>query len=157
MSALAKALAVATIAATLLFGQTATVGTIHVTVVDPTEAAIPEAVLEIRDLGTNDTLRAVTQQNGVYTFPNLPFGLYQLTITANGFQREIYECVQVQTGRATEVRAVLRIGGTSETVQVAADATPLLETNSTALATTIDTRQVVQLPIQGRNVFNLAF
>src|SRR5215470_8785253 len=103
-------------------GQTATVGNIHVTVVDPTDAAIPDAVLELRDLGTNEVRRAVTQANGVYTFPNLPFGSYQLTITAKGFLREVYESVQVQTGRATEVRSILKLGGTTETVQVNADA-----------------------------------
>ena len=137
--------------------QTGNVGSIHITVVDPTEAAIPEAVLELRDLGTNETRTAVSQANGAYTFPSLPFGLYQLTITAKGFQREVYQSVQVQTGRATEVRSTLQIGATTETVQVEADATPLIEPTSTTLATTIDTKQVVNLPIQGRNVFNLAF
>ncbi len=132
-------------------------GTISVTVQDPSGAAIPEALMELRDLGTNEVRKAVTLPSGTYTFPGLPFGLYRLTITAKGFQREVFESVQVQTARATEVTAALRLGSATETVEVNAGATPLVETNSTALATTIDTKQVVNLPIQGRNVFNLAF
>ncbi|MBZ5626100.1 MAG: carboxypeptidase-like regulatory domain-containing protein [Acidobacteriia bacterium] len=141
-----------------LSAQTGTTGTITVAVQDdPSASAVPDAVLELRDLGTNDVRKALTQQSGVYTFPNLPFGLYQLTIIAKGFQREVFESVQVQTARATEITATLRLGGATETVRVIADATPLVEVASTVLATTIDTKQVVNLPIQGRNVFNLAF
>jgi hypothetical protein len=141
----------------LLSAQTGNTGAISVTVEDPAGAVIPQAALELRDVGTNEIRRAVTAEAGAYMFPNLPFGIYQLTITASGFQREVYDSVQVQTGRATEVNATLRIGGATETVEVSAGATPLIEANSSAVATTIDTKQVVNLPIQGRNVFNLAF
>src|SRR5437016_2095285 len=72
------------------WGQTGASGTINVTVLDPTGASIPGATLEIKDLGTNDLRRAATQQTGAYTFPNLPFGAYQLTITAAGFQPQVF-------------------------------------------------------------------
>ena len=57
----------------------------------------------------------------------------------------------------TDIRATLQVGGTTEAVQVLSDAAPLVESLSTVLATTIDTKQVVNLPIQGRNVFKLTF
>src|SRR5438445_3447467 len=139
------------------WAQSSAAGTINVTVLDPTGASIPGATLEIKDLGTNDLRRAMTQQTGAYTFPNLPFGTYQLTVTAAGFQQQVFASVQVQTARVTDIRATLQVGGTTEAVQVTGDATPLVETASTVLATTIDTKQVVNLPIQGRNVFKLAF
>jgi hypothetical protein len=144
-------------AASVAQAQTGTTGTISVTVQDPSGAAIPEAVLELRDLGTNALRKGVTQATGTFTFPNLPFGQYQLTVVAKGFQREVYESVQVQTARATEIAATLRVGGTTETVEVLGSAAPLVETASSVIATTVDTKQVVNLPIQGRNVFNLAF
>src|SRR5579864_2062788 len=84
-----------------LFAQTGTTGTVSVNVLDPSGAAIPQAVLELRDLGTNEMRKALTPVTGGFTFPNLPFGLYQLTITARGFQREVFESVQVQTARVT--------------------------------------------------------
>src|SRR5215471_19541508 len=137
--------------------QTGTTGTITVIVQDPSGAIVPDATLELRDKATNTLRTGATQQSGAYTFPNLPFGVYDLSVIAKGFQREVFDSVQVQTGRATEVRAMMKIGGAAETVQVSAEDTSLVETTSTTLATTIDTKQVVDLPIQGRNVFNLAF
>jgi hypothetical protein len=140
-----------------VLAQVGATGTVTITVADPSGAAVPDAVLELRDTATNEIRNAVTPTSGAYTFPNLPFGVYRLTVTAKGFQRELFESVQVQTARVTEVNATLRIGGAAETVEVSASVTPLVETNSSTLATTIDTKQVVNLPIQGRNVFNLAF
>src|SRR5215831_8087552 len=122
--------------------QTGTTGTITVIVQDPSGATVPDATLELRDKGTNTLRTGATQQSGAYTFPNLPFGAYDLTVTAKGFQREVFDSVQVQTGRATEIRAMMKIGGATETVQVNAEETPLVETTSTTLATTIDTKQV---------------
>jgi hypothetical protein len=117
--------------------QTGTTGTITVIVHDLSGAVIPDATLELRDRGTNDVRNGATQQNGAYTFPNLPFGQYQLNVTAKGLQRAVFESVQVQTGRATEIRATMQVGGSTETVQVVADEPPLVETASTVLATTI--------------------
>src|SRR6266704_1090325 len=139
------------------WSQTGTTGTINVTVLDPTGASVPDAGLELRDLGTNEVRRATTQQTGAYIFPNLTFGVYQLTISAAGFQPQVFGSVQVQTARMTDIRATLQVGGTTEAVQVISDAAPLVESLSTVLATTIDTKQVVNLPIQGRNVFKLTF
>ena len=139
-----------------LAGQTGNTGSISVTVEDPTGAVAPDVVLELRDLGTNSIRKGVTTQSGAYTFANLPFGLYQLSTSAKGFQREISDSVQVQTARATEINAALRLGGTTETVEVSG-AAPLRETASSVIATTIDTQQVVNLPIQGRSALNLAF
>ena len=97
-----------------LFGQGGTTGTIAVTVHDPTGAAVPAAELDLIDISTNEARKAQTQQAGEYTFPNLPFGSYRLTINVNGFRREVFESVQVQTARVTEVNATLQLGGTAE-------------------------------------------
>src|ERR1044071_4231681 len=78
---------------------TGTTGSITVIVQDPSGAIIPDAALELRDRGTNDVRNGSTQQSGAYTFPNLPFGRYQLTVAAPGFQKELFESIQVQTGR----------------------------------------------------------
>src|SRR5215469_18626062 len=82
--------------ATPLAAQTETTGTIIVTVRDPSGAVVPQAGLELRDLGTNQVRKAVTPDAGAYTFGDLPFGQYQLAITAAGFQREVFNSVQVQ-------------------------------------------------------------
>src|SRR5689334_15621018 len=96
--------------------QSTTTGTVSVTVLDPTGAAVPDAQLEIRDLSTNVSQKAATGSTGTYTFPNLTFGTYQLTVTAKGFQNQVFESVQVQTARDTAIHTTVKVGGTAETV-----------------------------------------
>ncbi len=138
-------------------GQTGTAGTVSVTVLDPSGAVVPNASLELKDLGTNDVRKALTQADGNYAFPNLPFGTYQLTVSAPGFRTQVFGSVLVQTARSTEVRATLQVGVVTETIQVTGGETPLIATASSQIADTIDTKQVVNLPVQGRNMFPLAF
>src|SRR5262245_31571622 len=144
-------------AAFIAFGQTSNVGTVSVTVLDPGGASIPGASLELRDLATNDMRRATTSTAGTYAFPNLPFGQYQLHISAQGFQGQVFEAVQVQAARNTSIAATLQVGVTTQAVTVSAGDVPLVEADSSVLANTIDTRQVVNLPVNGRNVMSLAF
>src|ERR1035441_10728704 len=67
--------------------QSTTTGSVTVTVTDPSGSAVPNAQLEIKDLGTGVLQKAPTGATGTYTFPSLSFGIYQLTVTASGFQK----------------------------------------------------------------------
>jgi hypothetical protein len=136
---------------------TSTGGTLNVTVADPSGAAVPGASLEIRDLSTNDVRRADTQVNGVHSFPNLPFGTYELKVTANGFTAQVFQAVQIQTGRETDVHVNLKIGTPTETVTVESSETPLVQTESSQITSTIDTKQVFNLPVNGRSAFGLVY
>jgi len=137
--------------------QTTTFGQVVVTVLDPSGAAVPNASLEIKDLSTNIVRKATTNATGTYTFPDLTFGTYALTVTASGFQTEVFASVQVQTSRQTNVPVTLKVGQPTDTVTVTADAVPVVEPDASVIADTIDTKQVVNLPLQGRNMFALAF
>src|SRR3954471_14549461 len=108
-ASLAIAFIILAAAATPAAAQGAT-GSILVTVQDPAGSLIPQAILELRDQGTNEVRKAITSGSGVYTFANLQFGVYSLSITSLGFKREVYNDVQVQTGRATEINANLKLG-----------------------------------------------
>lgn len=138
-------------------GQTSNVGTVSVTVLDPAGATVPGANLELKDLATNDIRRGQTSASGTYMFAGLSFGHYQLTITAQGFQTHLFESIQVQTARNTSLSATLQIGGTTQSVTIAAGDVPLVETDSSVLSNTIDTKQVINLPVNGRNVMSLSF
>ena len=140
-----------------LWGQTSNTGSVTITVVDQAGATVPDANLQLTDLGTNDVRRGSTQANGAYTFPDLPFGTYRLTISKTGFESRVFESVQVQTARVTSLSTTLNVGGTAQSVTVAETATPLVETDSSVMADTIDTKQVTNLPVIGRNMFNMAF
>jgi hypothetical protein len=139
------------------WAQTSNVGSVNVSVFDPAGAVVPAASLELKDIETNDIRKGVTQSSGTYGFANLPPGLYALTINAQGFQTQVFERVQVQSSRVTDIAATLKVGGTTQTVTVTDTATPALETSSSVLSDTIDTKQVVNLPVNGRNIISFAF
>src|SRR5947209_7690201 len=125
------------------FAQSSENGSVAVTVVDPSGAAVPAAQLELKDIATNNLRHAETQNAGTYTFPNLTIGTYQLSVSKQGFDTVLFASVEVQAARITSINATLKVGGTSQTVTVAESATPLVEMDSSALANTIDTKQVV--------------
>ncbi len=129
---------------------------ISVTVNDPAGAAVPGATLALKDVDTNVVTKAATASNGAFSFPSVTFGRYQLTVSKTGFDTQVFDNLQVQTGRTTDIKAVLRLGTTQQTVTVQGES-PLVETDSAVISDTIDTKQVVNLPLQGRNMFSLAF
>ena len=145
------------LAPVLVLPQTSATGLLTVAVVDPSGAVVPGANLELTDAATNVVRKAATLENGVYTFPNLPFGEYKLAVSKTGFGNELFTAIQVQTGRTTDVKATLQVASSTATVQVNSGETPLIETSSSVLADTIDTKQVVNLPMQSRNVYTMTF
>jgi hypothetical protein len=112
--------------------------------------------LTLKDTSTNVVRKAVTQQNGTYSFQSLSYGNYELTIAKDGFNGAVFQAIQVETARVTSINAKLQVGATQQTVAVQGES-PLVEANSNVLSDTIDTKQVVNLPLQGRNMFALAF
>jgi hypothetical protein len=138
------------------WGQS-TGGSLSVTVVDPSGAAVPEASLDLQNLDTNDGRKAVTSGNGTYVFPDLGIGRYKLAIAKAGFATKSYESIQVQTARVTDVNATLTVGGTTETVTVTGGEAPVVDATSSQISDTIDTKQVVNLPLNGRNIMGFAF
>ena len=139
------------------WAQMSSQGTVVVTVVDSSGAAVQGAKLNLRDAATNEVHEAETQQVGSYSFLALPAGTYKLTVSKPGFQSEILDSVTVQANRVTDVKVTLKVGAAVEKVVVAETATPLLETTSSAIAATIDMKQIEDLPLQGRDISSLAF
>src|SRR6266705_6057272 len=139
------------------WAQMTSQGTVTVTVVDPSGAAVEGAKLSLQDAATNEVREAETQQVGSYSFVALPAGMYKLTVSKTGFQSEVLGSVTVQANRVTDVKVTLKVGATVEKVVVAGTSTPLLETTSSAIAATIDMKQIEDLPLQGRDISSLAF
>src|SRR4030095_218541 len=131
-----------------------TLGTVSVTVQDSSGAVIPGALLTLPHLATTDTRRAVSQEGGNYSFVNLNFGQYKLTVSLQGFVTQSYD-VLVQSARTTDLKPTLKVGGVAETVEVSGGA-PLVETSTNAINTTIDVKQIEDLPLAGRNINQLS-
>ena len=132
-----------------------TLGAVSVTVVDTSGAAVPGATLTLTDVATNDARTAVTQEAGNHTFVNLNFGQHKLTVSLQGFATQSYDVV-VQSNRTTDVKATLKVGAMTEVVEVAGETTPLIESSTNAINTTIDMKQIEELPLAGRNINQLS-
>ena len=91
---------------------------------------------------------------GDYQFVNLIPGNYKVDIENSGFKHFIRTNVVVQVQGSTRVDAALELGNISETVQVTSQA-PLVETQQATIGQMVAGRAVTELPLNGRNVFNL--
>ena len=131
-------------------------GKIDVTVVDPTGAIVSGAKLTLQDLSTNYTREAETLSSGTYTFVNLNIGQYKLTVSKAGFQPQEYGPITVSSTKSTALNAKLQIGQATQSVVVEGGAAPILETTTNTIGTTIDLKQIEQLPMSGRELTQLS-
>lgn len=138
------------------WAQMGSVGSVAVLVLDQSGATVQGANLVLQDRATNETRSVETQGAGTATFASVPLGTYKLTVTKTGFQTDVIDSVIVQGGRVTDVKVQLKVGAATQRV-VVESATPLVETTSNAIASTIDMKQIQDLPLGGRNISNLAF
>ena len=136
--------------------QQGSVGTVNVTVLDQSGAAVTAAHLELQDLSTNDVRVADTQDRGTYTFVGLSVGTYRLTVSKTGFDKQVFDSVVVHAAQVTDLSVALKVGVTSETVEVHESEAPLVDSTSNAIGTTIDMKQIEDLPLGGRNLSGLA-
>jgi hypothetical protein len=130
-------------------------GSVNVIVVDTSGAVVPGALLTLTDVATNETRRAITEDRGNHTFVNLNFGQYKLTVSLQGFATQSYD-VLVQSARITDVKATLTVGGVEDVVEVSGGVAPIIEASTNAINTTIDIKQIEDLPLAGRNIAQLS-
>jgi hypothetical protein len=157
LSVLACLLAVVGLGVQPAWGQTGSQGSINVTVLDPDGKVVPGASLALQDLSTNDVRNAVSAGDGSYTFVNLSLGTFKLTVTKKDFQTQTFTDITVHASQVTDIVANLKVGQSSETVEVTENETPLVETTSNAIGTNIDMKQLEDLPLNGRDVSQLAY
>jgi hypothetical protein len=134
-----------------LASQTALVGT----VTDSGGLVVPGAQVRAVNVGTKDTYETTTNAEGHYDIQFVRIGKYEITITLQGFQTFKATGVEVTTNQVVRTNAVLQVGTLNETVTVAASTT-FLATDTAAVAESIGQREIVELPLAGRNVWNLA-
>jgi hypothetical protein len=129
-------------------------GSIVGTVTDPSGAAIAGAKVTLTNLGTNESKAAVSDGNGDYTFVNLLPGSYGITVEQVAFKKMLRQPVEVQVQSAIRIDAQLQVGDASQTVDITAEA-PLIQSQNATIGNEVDARQVLDLALNGRNVYNL--
>jgi hypothetical protein len=130
-------------------------GSISGTIADPNGAVIPGATLKLVNTAQQSIWNAVSDKQGLYSFPDLPVGHYDLTITANGFAPQKKTGISVDTDSAIRLDIVLAVGGQSDTVTVTSDAGVQVETTATHLGEVVSGAQMTALPLNGRSYTDL--
>ncbi|HSF24535.1 MAG TPA: carboxypeptidase regulatory-like domain-containing protein [Blastocatellia bacterium] len=129
------------------------VGTIN----DPTGAVVAGATVKITNRATNVSRETLTMSEGNFRVDAVDPGEYTIEIKAAGFKTITLENVTVVAAQATTTDATLEVGAQSEVVNVNADAAVILQKQDGSRASTLESRQIVDLPVAGLNPVNLVF
>ncbi len=124
------------------------------TVLDPTGAAIANAKVTVANAGTDLNLSTTTNSSGNYTVKEVPPGVYKIEVEAAGFKTVSNNGVSANAGTISHVDFKMQIGKTSEVVEVTGEAADV-NTEDSKLSTTVSSYQIQNLPLNGRNVYDL--
>ena len=129
-------------------------GTILGTVSDPSGAVIPGAKVTAHETATNEERTFATDASGSYRFNALPRGTYHMSVSAAGFSSA--EVHRVILGVTSQVRVdvTMQVGQARQSVEVSANAQQLV-TNTATVGTQIPNTFLVELPYNGRNMFDV--
>jgi outer membrane receptor protein involved in Fe transport len=124
-------------------------GAIEGAVKDSSGGVLPGVTIEAKNVAVGSVATAVTDANGVYRFPALAPGKYDVTANLAGFATKKFEAVEILLGQIKKADFALTVAGVSETVQVSAE-TPLVDVRQSARSTSIRSEQIDLLP-KGRD------
>jgi hypothetical protein len=142
------------LAAPLSWGQQVT-GAITGTVSDPSGAALPSATVTSRDVDRATTWKAQTNAEGVYNFPRLPIGKYDVRVEAPGFQTAVHSAFDLELNQTARVDFSMTLGQVSQQMEVSG-AAPILQSQTTEVGTVMDASAIANLPLETRNYNQLA-
>jgi len=129
-------------------------GSIRGVVLDPTGAGIAHAKVAATQIETGLTRATESDSQGAYLLPLLPPGHYRLECAMRNFESYKQEGISLSVNQMATVAIHLVLGSTQEVVHVSADA-PLIETADTTLGKTVGEREILDLPLNGRNFSQL--
>ena len=123
-------------------------------VTDPSGATIPGVEVVLANEGTNVSASFVTTDTGAFTFPFLDPGTYTVKASMPGFKTVVQKGIVIRVATDERLDLRLEVGQVSEQVEVVGEA-PLLENVSSTLGQVVDNKKIVDLPLNGRNIFTL--
>jgi hypothetical protein len=127
--------------------QTVT-GSITGTVTDPSGAAISNAHVTAHNLDTGVDTTRTSNGTGLYRIDFLPIGRYQVTIEAEGFEKDVLQPFTLEVLQTPTINVQMKVGSSVTTVSVS-DAATILNTTNPTLGSTFSTRSIENLPLNG--------
>ena len=130
-------------------------GSIQGIVTDKAGALVPDAEVTVANPATGFSRKGVSNNAGLYDFPDLPPGDYTVTAEAKGFSKEVAAHVVLVVNAQQAVNFELNPGSASETITVSS-ALPVVDTVSSTVAPVVGQRTIEELPLNGRDWGQLA-
>jgi len=125
-------------------------------ITDASGAAVPNATVTVQNTGTNLTIQAKSNDEGVFSLSNLPPGEYSLTAVADGFEKRVQSGIKLTVGQDATLNVALQTGSTSDTVTVEGGA-EIINATTAEISQVIDESAVKELPLNGRDPSSLVF
>src|SRR5580693_428872 len=136
-----------------LYGQS-TYGSISGSVADASGAIVTDANVTLTNVGTGEKRTQSSGADGLFTFVNLFPGQYRIDVEKQGFKHFVRSAIVVEVQQDSHIAAALQVGEVSQVVEVTAE-TPLLQSETSSLGQEVEQRKANELPLNGRNIFNL--
>jgi hypothetical protein len=130
--------------------------TINGIVTDASGALVAHATVVATDTATGQSRQVTTADNGTYVIPLLPVGVYTVTCSQSGFKSETHPDIPIEADQKATIDCSLTVGSTTQTVEVSASAERLNTTNGT-IGQIVAQKDIVDLPLNGRNPAELVF
>jgi hypothetical protein len=127
-----------------------TTASIRGTVTDASGSAVPDATIQVKNVGTDALVSVVTDAQGRFTAPDLTVGEYEVRALKTGFSTLIHTGITLTVGGQIVVDFALSVGQQEQTVTVQAEASQV-ETTSATVGALVDQTQMRELPLNGRN------
>jgi hypothetical protein len=124
-------------------------------ILDPYGNGVAKARVDLTEISTNLKQETTATSSGDFVFTHLRPGLYDLSVTAPGFNQLVRSGISVVTGQTTTAGMTLQIGNQQQTVLVTDDAT-LLQSSTSNVETNIPGHMVISIPLNTRNFVQLA-
>ena len=124
------------------------------TVLDQSGAAVPNATVTATNAATGQAFTAHSSASGFYSLNQLPIGNYSVKASAQGFKAAETKNQALNAGMIEALNFKLTIGEVTQTVEVTS-AAPLVQTDDPKLSATVGSQQIANLPLNGRNVYDL--
>src|SRR6266550_3201891 len=131
------------------FGQARDTASLFGNITDAQAAVVPGARVTVTNTATGLSRNVVTDSNGGFVFPLLPVGTYNLSVEQTGFRKYERRNILLQANENVSVSAALDVGNVQETVTVEAT-TGQVDTRSATISSTVDSKRMVELPLNGR-------
>lgn len=140
----------------LAIGHSIAQGTASIsgTVVDTSQAAVAGSQVTLTNVGTAQARTTTSSEQGLFEFPDLPPGAYKVAVSKTGFKAWEQTAITLTVAQHITLYPKLQVGSTTEQVEVTSEAA-FLTTSSSTLAGVVESQQIEQLPLNGRNALQL--